>query len=301
MERSFIQLNDLPDEILLILLKNLQNAEVLYSLINVNKRLTTIVNDSNFTKYLTLRTFSSNGLLYEFTRTILDRFCLKILPKIHDKIEFLSLESSSMKRILLLTNYPNLYEIGLYDIATEIAKDLFTVLKDSQLIIGQRLTSLDDRSNKKKQRLKTQYKGMPITLEWRLTEIFNVYLDESFFIRTFKNQISSLTIDINKCQDRYSILDSNRFIYTQVFTMFRNLKYFNFGPSSSAYHQLSFGFSPPSVFSSTLLELHILVDSFKDCLYLLDGRFSQLHTFYVTICDVSHRLIKINNEVRYSY
>ncbi|CAF1050214.1 unnamed protein product [Rotaria magnacalcarata] len=126
MERSFIQLNDLPDEILLILLKNLQNAEVLYSLINVNKRLTTIVNDSNFTKYLTLRTFSSNGLLYEFTRTILDRFCLKILPKIHDKIEFLSLESSSMKRILLLTNYPNLYEIGLYDIATEIAKDLFT-------------------------------------------------------------------------------------------------------------------------------------------------------------------------------
>ncbi|CAF3712851.1 unnamed protein product [Rotaria socialis] len=251
MERSFIQLNDLPDEILLILLKNLQNAEVLYSLINVNKRLTTIVNDSNFTKYLTLRTFFSNGLLYEFTRTILDRFCLEILPKIQDKIEFLNLESSSMKRILLLTSYPNLYGIGLYDIATEIAKDLFT--------------------------------------------------DESFFIRTFKNQISSLTIDINKCQDRYSILDSNRFIYTQVFTMFRNLKYFNFGPSSSAYHQLSFGFSPPSVFSSTLLELHILVDSFKDCLYLLDGRFSQLHTFYVTICDVSHRLTKINNEVRYSY
>ncbi|CAF3317912.1 unnamed protein product [Rotaria socialis] len=63
-------------------------------------------------------------------RTILDRFCLEILPKIHDKIEFLNLESSSMKRILLLTNYSNLYGIGLYDIATEIAKDLFTEFGD---------------------------------------------------------------------------------------------------------------------------------------------------------------------------
>ncbi len=126
MEDSFIQLSDLPDEILLIILKNLHNVEVLYSLINVNKRLNTIVNDSIFVKYLTLRTFFFNGLLYQLTDTILDRFCLEILPKIHDKIEFLSLESSSMKRILLLTNYPNLYGIGLYDLTTETAKDLFT-------------------------------------------------------------------------------------------------------------------------------------------------------------------------------
>ncbi|CAF1194198.1 unnamed protein product [Rotaria sordida] len=73
-----------------------------------------------------VQTFFSNGLLYQFTNTILDRFCLEILPKIHDKIEFLDLESSSIKRILLLTNYPNLYGLGLYDLATETAKDLFT-------------------------------------------------------------------------------------------------------------------------------------------------------------------------------
>ncbi|CAF4649203.1 unnamed protein product, partial [Rotaria sp. Silwood1] len=54
-------------------------------------------------------TFFSNGLLYRFTNTILDRFCLQILPKIHHKIQFLNLESSSMERILLSTNCPNLY------------------------------------------------------------------------------------------------------------------------------------------------------------------------------------------------
>jgi hypothetical protein len=126
MEHSFIQLDDLPDEILLIVLKNLDNVEVLYSLIDVNKRLNRIVNDSVFTKYLTLMTLFSNGLLYRFNNTILDRFCRQILPKIHHKIQFLNLESSSMERILLSTNYPNLYGLGLYDLATETAKDLFT-------------------------------------------------------------------------------------------------------------------------------------------------------------------------------
>ncbi|CAF4254441.1 unnamed protein product, partial [Rotaria sordida] len=48
-------------------------------------------------------------------------------------------------------------------------------------------------------------------------------------------------------------------------------------------HQLTFNLSFPNVFSSTLLHLHITVDTFDDCLYLLDGRFNQLNTFDVTI------------------
>ncbi|CAF3356207.1 unnamed protein product [Rotaria sp. Silwood2] len=126
MEHSFIELNDLPDEILLIILKDLHNVKVLYSLIDVNKRLNTIVKYLISTKYLTLRTFFSDGLLYRFTNTILDRFCLQILSKIHHKIEFLDLESSSMERILLSANYPSLHELGLYDLATKTPKDLFT-------------------------------------------------------------------------------------------------------------------------------------------------------------------------------
>jgi hypothetical protein len=38
MEYSRIQLNDLPDEILMIIFKKLANADVLYSLSGVNKR-----------------------------------------------------------------------------------------------------------------------------------------------------------------------------------------------------------------------------------------------------------------------
>jgi len=123
MAHTFIQLDHLPDEILVFIFKKLHNSDVLYSLIDVNKRLDRIVNDSIFTNNLTLTT-PSNGL-NQFTDTILARFCLQILPKISDKIESLNVESSSMERVLLATNYPNLHRLGLYNLPSETARKLF--------------------------------------------------------------------------------------------------------------------------------------------------------------------------------
>lgn len=131
--------------------------------------------------------------------------------------------------------------------------------------------------------------------------MFYVYLDESFLIRNFKNQISSLVIDIIKCEDPGLIDKINIFIFTQISNLFKNLQYLNFGPSSLGYHVLPFSKSLPVVFSSTLLELHVVVDCYDDCLYLLDGRFNQLHTFYVTIrFSGSPSLTMMNNKARYS-
>jgi hypothetical protein len=108
-----------------LFLKKLHNSDVLYSLIRVNKRFDTIVNDSMFTRNLILIT-PFNGLSFQFTDTIFDRFCLEILPKINDKIERLNVESSSMKRIFHATNYPNLHTLGLYDLTQETISDLFS-------------------------------------------------------------------------------------------------------------------------------------------------------------------------------
>jgi len=148
MKHSYVQLDDLPDEILLIILTKLNNSDVLYSLMGVNKRLDAFVNDSIFTKNVTLITpankpfdtivttgiFTRNltlikpfhGLSFQFTDAILNRFCCDILPKINKKIERLNLESSCMERILLATNYLNLHTLGLYNIEPEKAYDLFS-------------------------------------------------------------------------------------------------------------------------------------------------------------------------------
>jgi hypothetical protein len=76
-------------------------------------------------------------------------------------------------------------------------------------------------------------------------------------------------------------------VYTHVSIMFSNLKCLKFHPYSDFYiaynEQLSFESREATRSSSNLIELHISVEKFTDCLYLLDGHLEQLHTFYVNV------------------
>ena len=126
MERSLVELNDLPDEILLTIFKKLDNISLLNSLMCVNRRLHTIVCDAMFTSHLTLMKRLFDDSVHPLSNSILDRFCSQILPEIHCRIKWLDLEPSSMDRIFLATDYPNLYGLGLFDISIERAVSLFT-------------------------------------------------------------------------------------------------------------------------------------------------------------------------------
>jgi hypothetical protein len=105
MEHSCSQLNDLPNEILMMILKYLHHHDVLYSFININKRFNSIIKDTIIEKKLTL--------ISSFNDTIFDRIC-EILPEFYDNIQWINLESSITKRILLSTNYPKLKALVLY-------------------------------------------------------------------------------------------------------------------------------------------------------------------------------------------
>lgn len=76
-----------------------------------------------------------------------------------------------------------------------------------------------------------------------------LYLDKNSVIHLFKDQISSLTIDITKDEAKISTEDVSPFIFTQIFTIFTNLRRLNFGPSFIYYQRLSFHRSSPIVFS----------------------------------------------------
>ncbi|CAF1392841.1 unnamed protein product [Rotaria sp. Silwood1] len=56
---------------------------------------------------------------------MLNRFCSQIFPKIHDKIKWLHLESSSMKYVLCAANYPNLDTLSLNNIDQKSIQCLF--------------------------------------------------------------------------------------------------------------------------------------------------------------------------------
>ncbi|CAF4267259.1 unnamed protein product [Rotaria magnacalcarata] len=199
----------------------------------VDKRLNKIVHDPIFTSHLTLMRCFSDDSIDPSPDPILDRFCLQILHEIHHKIQWLNLESSSMKRIFLAANYPNLFELGLYDIEIETALSLF--------------------------------------------------IGESCLDSIHKNQISSLVVDITKYEKIISRDDANIRLFTHIFTMLSNLQHLSFCPSSFWYQRLLFCNPYPDIKSSTLLELHICLKRFSDCLYLLDGHFNKLHTLHVDI------------------
>jgi len=85
MEYSCLQLNDLPDEILLIIFKKLNNVALLYSLFDVNKRLNKILHDPIFTSHLNLLNLCSNdyihGYLIQYLIDFVHKFYLKLIKK----------------------------------------------------------------------------------------------------------------------------------------------------------------------------------------------------------------------------
>lgn len=102
MHRSSVYLLDLPDEILIYILNKLDNVDVLYSFYGIkNDRLERIVRDERFSNRLTF------ALNINPTR-ILRRFCDSILPQIYLNIQCLCVKSSSLERILVASDYPNL-------------------------------------------------------------------------------------------------------------------------------------------------------------------------------------------------
>jgi len=125
------------------------------------------------------------------------------------------------------------------------------------------------------------------------------YLDEHSLTSMYKNQILELAIDLRKYEKLCSTSDMNARIFAHIFTMFSNLQYLNFCPSLIRDQRLSFDNLSSAINSSSLLELHIRLVRFTDCLYILNERFNKLHTFYVDIDSISSSDLTNNNQVDY--
>jgi hypothetical protein len=77
--------------------------------------------------------------------------------------------------------------------------------------------------------------------------------------------------------------DVNSIMFANIINIFSNLKFLNYDPFDCPTQRIEFSSIRQPIFSSTLLELRVNVLSFQDCLYLLDGRFSQLRLLDVKI------------------
>ncbi len=73
---TVISILDLSDEILLTIFKKLNNVDVLYSLVGVNKKLDKLIRDVVFTRSLDFVATLSNEENDSRINSILDRFCI---------------------------------------------------------------------------------------------------------------------------------------------------------------------------------------------------------------------------------
>ncbi|CAF3173654.1 unnamed protein product [Rotaria sp. Silwood2] len=142
MNQVGIQLFDLPNEILLIILKKLDNVDVLYSLFCINKRLNFLTENYQFTNSLKLVSISSPDNVSSFADRVLDRFCKQILPKIDHNIKSLVLEPLSMGKILFAANYPNFSELKIFNFNKSIVSCYFTDESLNRHIFKEQITTL---------------------------------------------------------------------------------------------------------------------------------------------------------------
>ncbi len=112
MNHSVVSIMDLPDEMIIKIWNNLNNIDIISSFVGVNKRFDKLVRDPFYTRSIQLTEKNSKtNKYYSLPDSIIDRYCLNVLPQIHQCIECLILEPSSMERILLSCHYSRLRKL----------------------------------------------------------------------------------------------------------------------------------------------------------------------------------------------
>ncbi|CAF3412730.1 unnamed protein product [Rotaria socialis] len=125
MNDSTVNILNLCDEILLIIFNKLNKIDVLYALIGANRKLDSFARDTIFTGSVDLVTISLNEVNDSRNKTIFDRFCFDIVPRIHHNIESLTLDPLSIDRIDRIENYFKLHKLTLMNLQLEMASRIF--------------------------------------------------------------------------------------------------------------------------------------------------------------------------------
>ncbi|CAF1131836.1 unnamed protein product [Rotaria sordida] len=112
-KKDTINILDLPDEIVLAIIRKLNMINVLYSLVGVNQRFDRLVLDPLYVHHLDLTVTSLLNNNFSVGKKVLDRICEEILPRISNNIKKIILDQHSMERILPAIVFSQLYSLTL--------------------------------------------------------------------------------------------------------------------------------------------------------------------------------------------
>ncbi|CAF1617626.1 unnamed protein product [Rotaria magnacalcarata] len=103
----------------------IENFDALYLLIDVNRKSNTVVRDVDFIRILNLIMISSNGANNSKSSAILDGFFMRILPRIHDNIEYLNIEGCFLQRGLHVSKCVTLDRLTVINLELNITCNMY--------------------------------------------------------------------------------------------------------------------------------------------------------------------------------
>jgi hypothetical protein len=116
--RNILNLLDLPNEILLIIIKQLDMVDVLYSLVDVTERLDQLVLNPMYTRTLDMTCRKMEfypDYIYSTDNHVRERICQNVLSRINHQVNELIIDQSSIERVLHTIDYPQLHSLTLID------------------------------------------------------------------------------------------------------------------------------------------------------------------------------------------
>ncbi|CAF4281385.1 unnamed protein product [Rotaria sp. Silwood2] len=234
-----INILDLPDEMLLIILSKLDMVDVFYSLVDLNKRFNQLVLDPLYIHHLDLTVKKSLDHNFPVDNQVFDQIRTKVLPRIHHKVNKITVTSPFMEFIFNTVDYPQLHSLSLVSFQQE------TLL--------QYLTS------------------------------------DVIFCRVLSDQITHLKVEI-KGGIIVKLSNGNEpNLFTLILFLCKHLKDLTidqlFGGRSVT--DSTFNLTSMCPVSLTLTKMKINVNTFDDCLYILNGHFECLSTLIIDIYKIS--------------
>ncbi|CAF4284092.1 unnamed protein product [Rotaria socialis] len=208
---------DLPTEILLIILKKLDNMDILYSLSGVdNQQLDSILQENTFTNNLKFVIITLTDDILSSADPVLNRFCIDILPKIHYSVKSLILDSISMEKILLAGDYPNLTQLKLFNFNENIVSRYFTGESPFRHIFQEQITDLilDDLPKLK------CFSFTP--LSYCSSETY-----DAMILHLFRRMINLEELTLSIFVQERTLIDGTS-LYNEIFVYMSRLNMFNF-------------------------------------------------------------------------
>jgi hypothetical protein len=205
---------------------------------------------------------------YSIDPKVISKICDQVLFRIAGKIRELTIEQDSIRRIVGCCTYPEL--------------DLLTLI------------------NCEEERLYQDLKGIIFeffTLR-SLIIFFFFKKDDQNLRNILEKQVINLHIDIKMETIQYSTIASE--IFALILSLCKNLtglNFFNMFGRKRCRTSLFLHLPPTAYISSSLLKLQIYVETFVDCLYVLDGRFDSLSTLIIDVGQIFDPVIDIGLSV----